>query len=76
MPQFAPLAYIDPASGSILLQLIIAAAIGSAVYLRNYLFAGLGLFTRKRAAGSTPAMEGSTAPGPEEQPASQERRAA
>ena len=39
------LAYIDPGTGSMLLQLIIAGAVGTVAYFRKFIF---GLFRKRR----------------------------
>ncbi len=39
------LAYIDPGTGSMLLQLIIAGAVGAVAYFRKFIF---GLFRKRR----------------------------
>jgi hypothetical protein len=43
----ALLGYIDPGSGSLLLQLLIAGIIGSGVYFRNQVRSMLSWFRRK-----------------------------
>jgi hypothetical protein len=45
-----PLAYLDPGSGSYLLQLLIAAALGGLLALRAYWGRILGFFRRGKAA--------------------------
>lgn len=43
-----PLAYIDPGTGGIILQLIIAGLVGTAVFFRQAIGQFLGLFIRKK----------------------------
>jgi hypothetical protein len=40
------LAYIDPQSGTLLLQMIIAGAVGTLAFFRNAIFGFFGLFKR------------------------------
>ena len=42
----ATLAYIDPQSGTLLLQMIIAGAVGALAFFRNAIFGFLGFFKR------------------------------
>ncbi len=41
------LAYIDPGSGSLLLQMLLAGVLGAAAYFRTAIFGFFGLFKRK-----------------------------
>ncbi len=47
-----PLAYIDPASGTLLLQALIAAGIGGIAFFRRSIWAFLTFFARRRSAES------------------------
>jgi len=47
-----PLAYLDPGTGSLILQVVAACLISSAVLLRKYLFAPIAWLTRRRKARS------------------------
>ena len=47
------LAYIDPASGTLLLQALIAAGIGGIAFFRRSIWGFLTLFTRRRSAESS-----------------------
>ncbi len=42
------IAYIDPASGMILLQIVIAAIVGTGMFFRRALWRVVGIFYRKR----------------------------
>jgi len=42
----ATFAYIDPQSGTLLLQMIIAGAVGALAFFRNAIFGFFGLFKR------------------------------
>lgn len=54
-------AYIDPASGTILLQLIVAGLLGSAAFFRTSIARWLGLLAGRKSAGE-PAASGAPIP--------------
>ncbi|NQT40951.1 MAG: hypothetical protein HQ581_25895 [Planctomycetes bacterium] len=73
MSHLHPLAYVDPASGTILLQLIVAGAIGLAAFFRRSIHRCFHLITVRRHADETASQSPQPA---EEKPDQQERKAA
>jgi len=56
-----PLGYVDPMSGAIVLQLLIAGFVGTAAFFRRSIFGGIAkLFGRSPKSEDTPADDGQT----------------
>jgi len=49
-----PLAYIDPGAGSLLLQMMVAGALGAIAFFRGSIANFFGMFKGKKKSGSTP----------------------
>jgi len=59
-----PLAYIDPGTGSLALQMILAAIVGTLAFFRGAIFSFLGLFKGKAKGELKEAPKDEAAPKP------------